>query len=345
LNTEVRTRLDERSGFASYHRDDAWHRLVAAQFEESIRGMIGICRKAGVPVILVKLGSNLRDCPPYKSEHSPGLSLEAERVWQTAFDAARATETHDLPRALGLYRQAEAIDPDYALLSFRLARVLDRLGRKAEALGAYLKAKDQDICPLRMVKRHEVILSSVAAETKTPLVDAADVLAARSPDRIPGYDLYLDHLHPGIGGHQKIGQELASQIRQLGLAPRRAAWSEEDLRAAYTQQLDKLGRAYLADGRRRVQWLESWARRERLFDETLPTDAPAFLRAGFRQLELDAEDAAWEAFDQALKRDASLAEALRQHEQQLVAEGRPAAAKKLRQRLDQLALATNQPSH
>src|SRR5204863_10020527 len=32
LSLDIKTRLDERSGYASYHRDDAWHDRVAAQF-------------------------------------------------------------------------------------------------------------------------------------------------------------------------------------------------------------------------------------------------------------------------------------------------------------------------
>ena len=72
--TEIQTRLDSPGGYASYHRDDAWHDRVAAQFEESLRDMAAACQHARVPLIFIKLGSNLRDCPPYKSEHRAGLS-------------------------------------------------------------------------------------------------------------------------------------------------------------------------------------------------------------------------------------------------------------------------------
>ena len=47
------------------------------------------------------------------------------------------------------------------------ARAVPGLGRAGEALQYYLKAKDQDICPLRILKRHEQILSAIAAG-KTP---------------------------------------------------------------------------------------------------------------------------------------------------------------------------------
>ena len=134
FSAEVKPRLDERSGYASYHRDDAWHQRVAEQFEQSINAMLSAARAAGVPVVLIKLGSNLRDCPPFKSEHRADLTPEHERAWQAAFDAATAAEAvehPDLERALTLYRKAEAI---VARGERTDAGISAALGRKAAGL-------------------------------------------------------------------------------------------------------------------------------------------------------------------------------------------------------------------
>ena len=330
LSREVQPRLDARSGYASYHRDDSWHDRVAAQFEESMRGMVKLCQSASVPIILVKLGANLRDCPPFKSEHRPGLSPEEEAEWQQAFDAGAALT------ALTSYRQAESIDGEYALLPYRMARLLDRLGQKSEALQYYVKAKDLDVCPLRMPSRHEQILDRISLETKTPLVDAASLLASQSADRIPGNDWYLDHVHPTIGGHQKIAQSIVSQLRELNLVPAAIAWPEAKRRETYARQLEKLGPRYLADGRRRVEWLENWARRERWLDETLPSDAAGFLRLGFRRLDFDDEDGAWKAFGEALKRNAAAIQQIKEHAKELLSEGRPESAASLLEKAGKL---------
>ena len=327
LPREVRTMLDDRSGYASYHRDDAWHERVRMQFEESMRAMVSICRDARVPIILIKLGSNLRDCPPFKSEHKSGLSVSDEAAWEANFDAATAAGKTDLNQALAHYLKAEALDDEYALLDFRIARALDLLGRKSEALPYYLKARETDICPLRLIKPHEDIIARIAAETKTPVVDAAAFLASSSPDHIPGNDSYLDHVHPNIGGHQKIAQGIAAQMRAAGIIPQSKPWSEPERQSAYARQLGRLGPAYFSDGRRRVDWLEGWARRERLFEETLPQDAPGYLRLGFRRLDLDDDDGAAEAFREALHRDDRCAELMRQHAQELFSQGREESAR------------------
>jgi len=206
---EVQPKLDQESGYASYHRDDAWHQQVLAQFEDSIQGMISDCRKAGVPILLLKLGSNLRDCPPLKSEHRSGLTPAQETEWQRAFDsgtkaenpAGKSNAPAPLTEALAFYRRAEVLDSEHALLAFRMARILDRLGKKSDALQYYRRAKDMDICPLRMPNTHAEALKRISTQTTTPLVDVAGLLATKCPDAIPGNDWYLDHVHPTIRGH------------------------------------------------------------------------------------------------------------------------------------------------
>jgi tetratricopeptide (TPR) repeat protein len=239
-----------------------------------------------------------------------------------------------LEHALTFYHKAQALDWEHALLTYRIARVCDRLGRKGEALEFYQRARDQDICPLRMPSRHEAALARIAAQTSTPLVDVAGLLASKCPDGIPGNDWYLDHVHPTIRGHQLIAQAISAKLRETGLTPAGAVWPEEQRRAAYQRQIEQLGEIYFADGRRRVAWLENWARRQRLFDETLPKDAAGFMRLGFKRLELDENDAAWEAFHEALNRDPTLAPRLKDHAGELFAEGRSLAASNLLENLN-----------
>ncbi len=333
LSTHVNTRLDYASGYASYRRDEAWWQNVVAQYDESVRQIVAACRAAHVPVLLVRLGSNLRDCPPYKSEHRLGLAPGAEADWQAAFDLATAAEKTDLPRALSFYQEAAAIDADYALLNFRLARVLDRLGRTQEALSYFEKARDSDICPLRITAPLEQTLLRIAAETHTPLVDAAHVIAARSPAGIPGNDWYVDHVHPTIGGHQVIARTIAAQFPARGWLTSTTEWPEAERVKTYTSHLATLGPAYLADGKRRLAWLEDWAKRQRLAAETLPNDAAGFARVAFRCLDLGDDAAAGEALREALKRDAGVADLVRTRAQQLTTEGRAESAAALLRQL------------
>jgi tetratricopeptide (TPR) repeat protein len=299
---------------------------VFAQYDESVRAMVAACQAARVPIVLVRLGSNLRDCPPFKSEHRAGLAPESEADWQAAFDLATAAEKSDPGRALQCYLDAAKIDGEHALLNFRIARVLDRIGRTREALTYYERARDEDICPLRIMSPLEKILSRIAADTRTPLIDAAALIAARTPDGIPGNDWYLDQVHPTIRGHQLIAEALAAEMRTRGFVAPSTTWADEQRRESYARQLAAVGPVYFADGRRRVAWLDQWSQRQRLAAEALPHDAASYARLCFRCLALGEDDAAWEALREALKRDASISDLVRRHAQEIAAGGRTDAA-------------------
>lgn len=296
LGDTVETRLDDPGGYGTYHRDEAWQQDVITHFEISVRAMIERCKEAGVPLILVRLGSNLRDTAPFKSEHPAELSLDEENAWQLAFEEATLLEQSSAEKALQAYQRAEQIDDTYALLLFRMARVLDRLGRYEDAATYYQKARDHDVCPLRMLTAMSQKFAAMAEETQTPWVDAESLLAAMSDQQIPGSDVYTDHVHPTIPGHQRIATQLATIMRENQFVDDVPAWTVEQRRNAYREYFQSLGINYWVDARERVQWLENWARRQRLYEETLPVSTQDRFRNGKRMVHFDANEHAADDF-------------------------------------------------
>jgi len=320
---DFETRLDTENGYASYHRDADWHARVIEQFEEAMRTMVRLCDDQKIPLLLINLGSNVRDCPPFKSEHRADLSAVEEVRWQEAFAAADAADqAGDLNAALKAYRRAQEIDGQHALLHWRLARCLDRLGKPEEAARHYLRAKDEDICPLRMFDRQYTFLTKLAAENGVAIVDARRALESQSPDGAPGNDWYLDHVHPTIGGHQEIARAIAARLRESGTFPDAKEWTDDARRAAYASHFEKLGPVYLGNGRRRLEWLEGWANRNRLLGETQPVDARSHLHAGFRYLDFGETTKAAAAIRKALELEPGLQTALDAREEQLWNQGR-----------------------
>lgn len=345
LEPEVEARLDAKSGYASYHRDDLWRQDVIDQYEDSLREMVDACRTAKVPLILVNLGENLRDCPPFKSEHGKGLSADSLQRWQELFD--RATELDDTApsEAIKVYRQAEAIDGDYALLAFRMARCHDRLGDMERSREYYHRARQLDICPLRMIEELHERLEQVAVDTSTPLVDAEAWGVEVSPDGIPGNNCYMDHVHPDIGSHQQIGRLLADEMESMGLTSANLQWTESQRRRTYRIHFRRLGPAYLANGRRRVGWLEHWARRERLDIEAAPKDTRGHLHLGKKRLDYGELDGAWEQFLLAIDKEPQRIEDIVGFAFALFSQGRPHLAQQVLVRLHREPVAaTFQPA-
>jgi tetratricopeptide (TPR) repeat protein len=324
LKGDVDARLDDPTGYSSYHLDSEWQAGVVHHFELSVGAMIQMCSVAEVPVILVLPGANLRDNAPFKSEHPPELTADRELAWQRAFDAGAAVD--DPEQALAEYRIAEAIDDGYALLSFRMARCLDQVGRHNEARRMYRKAKNDDVCPLRILDGMCDILTRIAEDTNTPLVDARTLFISRSSDGIPGSDWYTDHVHPTIYGHQQIAQAVVDTMQREGWPVPMTRWSPGTRRAIRASHLRKLGSAWFANGRRRVGWLEAWARRQRLLEETTPVDARGFLHRGCRRYGFDEPVAAWADFDEAINRDPSTETGILNFAFRLFDQGRPTDA-------------------
>ena len=271
LPANVTARLDAESGYASYRWDPAWKKNVVAQYRESVATIIRQCQTKNIPILLVCLGSNLRDCPPIKSELPLTLSKATRQKWLNLFD--RATWHHDDPAAaLRFFQQCAEITDAHALLHYRIARCFEQLKQMQAARKHYLLAKDYDICPLRLTEQMDRIIRELADRFEVPLVDAREALEGVSTHQIPGYEMYIDHVHPSIAGHQLIATTIVQQLIKSKLVTHQYEFSAPDYVHLYQTHLRERPPSYFSNGLRRVQWLENWARRARQQQELKPFD-------------------------------------------------------------------------
>lgn len=257
---EVEALLDYRGGLEEYHRDENWRRNVIRQFRFNLRRMVQLAHDAGVDVILVNPVSNIRDVPPFKAEHSTGLSAEELARWESLLEAARrhfSGESHNLHAAIPPLEQACKIDPLHAGGWYTLAECYRAVGRMADARDAYVRAKELDVCPLRILRPINQAILDLARETQTPLVDVERMFEQRSPHGIVGSDQLVDHVHPNFEGHQRIAGALADELVEMGRVRPVSDWQEKK-RQAFQQQLDGLDDYYYIRGERRLANLRLW---------------------------------------------------------------------------------------
>jgi lysophospholipase L1-like esterase len=260
LPVEVEALLDYRGGLEEYHRDDPWQRNVVRQFRFNLDRMVQLARDAGVDLILVNPVCNIRDVPPFKAEHSAGLSADDLARWESLLETARRRftgESHNLHAAIAPLERACKIDPLHAGGWYTLAECYRAVGRMAEARDAYVRAKELDVCPLRILRPMNQAILDVARETKTPLVDAERMFEQRSPHGIVGSDQLVDHVHPNFDGHQRIADALADKLVELGRIRPVSEWQPKK-RRAYQKQLDSLDDYYYIRGERRLANLRLW---------------------------------------------------------------------------------------
>ena len=277
LNAEVTTLLDDVVGPAAFTRDDRLREQVMRHFRFNLARMVDIARSVDAKAIFVTPASNLRDSPPFKSEHRPGLTADETARWTTLVqEGLAATRGGDFATAAGRFAEAAAIDPRHAEGQFALGQSLLQLDRFEEARRALEAARDEDICPLRALTPMPGIVREVAAERGVPLVDFVRMADERAPHRIPGSETFLDHVHPTIEGYRLIALALLDEMAADGLVEPRADWGEEGVRQVVAAVEGRLDNHVLATGvlnlSKTLGWAGKLAEAYRLAQQALELD-------------------------------------------------------------------------
>ena len=201
-------------------RHDDPNRLRAYEnFKKNLEDILRAGYNADVPVILSTVGSNLKDCAPFASLHAATLSKTQKAEWDGIHREAIALQSAgDFPGALGKYAQANAIDPQYAELHFRMASCHLALTNSDQALREFELARDDDALAFRADTRINRIIKDAAdasAGKGVYFLDAARLLAQNSPEKIPGNELFFEHVHLNFDGNYLLGRAFAEQTAKL----------------------------------------------------------------------------------------------------------------------------------
>jgi tetratricopeptide (TPR) repeat protein len=217
LSAEVDTVLDHTVGPQAYHRDEKLRTNIVAHFRFNLARMVDIARSAGAEVMLVTPAVNLRTCAPFKSEHRAGITAAAVAEWQKLVrHATQQHRTTNWAEAVSALQQAVRIDPQFADGHYLLGHALWELKRFDEARAAFVRALDEDVCPLRALPEMIETVRNVAAQRSTVLLDFVKLIEDKSSHRAPGDNWFLDHVHPTIEGHRVLALALIEKMAERG---------------------------------------------------------------------------------------------------------------------------------
>jgi len=220
LHEDVQARLEVIGGYELYRRDEAFTKGVTTQFRNSLAEIIEFCRKKDIPLILCTLTSNLTGISPFKSQHRGDLTRKELADWNSLFEAARNEEArNNYQEALKYVLSAERIDNLFADQYFFKGKILMRLGRVAEARESFIRARDEDIVPLRALESFNKSIRELAEEHDVPLADVETAFREAAPNGLPGNELFVDHVHPTIKGQQLIAWTLLNTAVDNNLLP------------------------------------------------------------------------------------------------------------------------------
>lgn len=190
---------------------------VRQVYEQSINEITTEAAQNKIKVLLFTVPVNLRDWKPNVSYCS--LKDQDSVKWSKIYTSGRAALYDGNYLAANKYfKEAISTEPLHAMTYFNLAKSAELLNDTIAALHNYVLAKDLDYNPFRAITDFNKIVRKIAAShSNTTLFDAEKLFQKFGKRGIPGFDLFLDYVHPTREGNLILASELGEYIRNDNL--------------------------------------------------------------------------------------------------------------------------------
>jgi tetratricopeptide (TPR) repeat protein len=192
---------------------------VQEHFRISFEHMVSQSQRYRVPIVLCTVPVNLRDWLPTVSHNQ--LSGEKLQHWQKLYyQARRCLLEGQYPDGIQAMNQAIAMESEHAESYFWLGRLLEADGQKTAAWEAYSKARDLDYNPFRAISSFNDLIRALAKENQNRgvyLLDLDNIFAGASQYAAPGFDLFLDYVHPTKPANLLVAQNAFDLIMLDGV--------------------------------------------------------------------------------------------------------------------------------
>ena len=192
---------------------------VQEHFRISFEHMVSQSQRYQVPIVLCTVPVNLRDWLPTVSHNR--LSGEKLQQWQKLYYQARRCllegKYHD---GIQVMNQAIAMENEHAESYFWLGRLLEADGQKAAAWEAFSKARDLDYNPFRAISSFNDSIRVLARKNQRQgayLLDLENIFTGTSQYAAPGFDLFLDYVHPTKPANLLVARNVFELITQDGV--------------------------------------------------------------------------------------------------------------------------------
>lgn len=185
---------------------------VKEHFRKSIENIVEEAKHNNIRLILMTVPVNLRDWEPNVSYL--GLNSIDSIRWLKEFKGGkRKYLSLKYSESIESFNTANKIAPVHAETYFWLAKAYENMNDSSTALNYYIKAKDLDYNPFRAISDFNKILRIIAKDnTQVVLLDMEELIKPYAIKDIPGFDLFLDYVHPTKEGNIVIAYETANQF-------------------------------------------------------------------------------------------------------------------------------------
>ena len=178
----------------------------------SIESMVKSAQERGIPVILLTVPVNLRDWHPNVSYQT--LQGDELARWREHYKNGQAALLKNDPdTAASELKLAAALSPLHGETHFFLGRALEMKEQFAESIQELSRARDLDYFPSRTLSDFNATLRNVASRyDNAKLADAEAAFWAASAPRAPGFEFFLDYVHPTQRGNLLVAKTVFDTI-------------------------------------------------------------------------------------------------------------------------------------
>ncbi len=199
--------------------DDPRMGAVYSHFARNLADIINTGRRHGTKIVVSTVLSNLKDCPPFASEHRVDFGQGKTNEWAELFRAGIAAQTNGKStEAVQCFERAARIDETFAELQFRWGQCCASAGEEEQARKHFVRARDLDSLRFRADSRiNQIIRDAVTGREAEGirLADSEQELARQTGDGLPGRELLCDHVHATFEGNYRLARAIGQELIPL----------------------------------------------------------------------------------------------------------------------------------
>jgi tetratricopeptide (TPR) repeat protein len=199
--------------------DDPRMEIVYRHFQQNLQDICHLANKKKTKIIICTVPGNLKDNPPFSSNHRPNLSGSEKVKWDELYQRGVTFETEGhYSAAVEQYVQAVEIDDSYADLRFRLGRCYWAMGEYDQSREQYIQARELDTLRFRADNRINDIIRDVVSgrnDEKVYLSDVVNVFEQNSLHKTTGEELFYEHVHMNFKGNYLLAVTIFQQVEKI----------------------------------------------------------------------------------------------------------------------------------
>ena len=177
-------------------------------FQYHMNRILELLSRRKIPTVLCTVAVNLKDWPPEWLPFPPQLSAsQSELLKNQLYQASLDIADGQLQKANELLEKSRQLAQDYAMYYFVKAWMEYKQGEMESSRRDFLLARQFDNSRHRAPPEINPKLRELAVKYQAVLADI-DSRFMKISRPVPGFDWFIDHVHPNLPGQRLIAEEL-----------------------------------------------------------------------------------------------------------------------------------------